>query len=93
MVKMETVECLIENQAQIDIPTYVIHLFYTIFFNYVRLNTGCQMGHMPIHFAAYAGSLRLLKDFIMLSVDVNVKTKVSILKIDKSLLVLTYHPL
>jgi len=60
--------------------TNVTHLLYDVFLC-VRLNMDSQMGYMPIHCAAAKGSLPLVKYFINLGVDVNTKTKVSIVKI------------
>jgi len=38
------------------------------------------MGYMPVHCAASGGSLALVKYFIEFGVDVNAKTKASIIK-------------
>ena len=70
-----------KHGVQTDIQTYVMQPFYNIYFC-VRLNTGYQMGYLPIHCAASGGNLALVKYFIELSVDVNTKTKVSIANLD-----------
>ena len=42
------------------------------------------MGYLPIHCAASGGSLALAKYFIELGVNVNITTKVSIVKLNSS---------
>jgi len=51
------------------------------------------MGYMPIHCAASGGSLTLVKYFIELEigVDVNIKTKVSFVKLNNCVIHVAYN--